>query len=228
MKMILEFSELLNQKTMIYIKERKMKILTFFLTCILCIMICFTFMSDVAEPQIGNGMIDVKDAIAIVSSALGVKIVVDGNIEGQIPLELDDQSPRQIKEALEQKLNESGFLWITEGGIVHITKNPKGIQSIYGRQLPLSYYIGVISRNNLFRPLGNIPVEIKSDLVLTGIFGVGNTSKAIIEDKTTNKSYYISRGESIGNSKVIEIKEDQVILEGSNGRTVLKIQQKKD
>ena len=201
-----------------------MKIITFFLTCILTL-ICITLIPDIAKTQTETGMIDINDAIAIVSSSLGVKIVIEGKIEGQIELDLVDKSPRQIKESLEQKLNENGFFWIAEGGIVHITKNPKGIKGAFGQQLPLSYYISVISKNNLFRPLGNVPVEIKSDLVLRAIFGMGESSRAIIEDTTNNKSYYISKGESIGNSRVVEIAADRVVMEGPSGRSFLKIQQ---
>lgn len=203
-----------------------MRKLIFFSAFILFVF-CVVFAPKVANTQIETGMIDIKDAIAIVSSSLGVKIVVDGDIEGQVNLELDNQSPKQIKESLEQKLNEAGFAWVAEGGIVHITRNPRNIKSVFIQQMPLSYYIGVISRNNLFRPLGIKPVEIKSDLVLTGIMGMGDSSKAIIEDVVSGKSYYISKGESVGNSKVVEITESQVILEGTGGRSVLKIQQKK-
>lgn len=201
-----------------------MKIMNFILICVLTI-ICFAFIPNIAKPQTETGMIEINDAIAIVSSTLGIKIIIDGNIEGQIDLDLVDKSPRQIKESLEQKLNENGFFWVAEGGVVHITKNPKGVRRASGQQLPLSYYISVISKNNLFRTLGNKPVEIKSDLVLRGIFGMGESSRAIIEDVTNNKSYYISKGESIGNSRVVEITADRVVMEGSSGRSFLKIQQ---
>jgi len=200
-----------------------MKLITFFLVFSLLI-IGIVLIPNIAKTQIDNEMVNIRDAIAIVSSSLGIKIIVDGNIDGMVDLDLNNQSPKQIKESLEQKLNGAGYFWITEGGIVHITKNPKAIQGSFRRQLPLSYYISLISQKNLFRPLGITPVEIKSDLVLTGIFGIGESSKAIIEDVTNKKSYYISRGEAIGNSKVIDITENQVILDGPNGRSVLKIQ----
>jgi type II secretory pathway component GspD/PulD (secretin) len=204
-----------------------MRLITFFLIYSLLI-IGIVFIPNVAKTQIDSGTVSIRDAIAILSSSLGIKIIVDGNIEGMVDLDLSDQSPKQIKENLEQKLNEAGYFWVAEGGIVHITKNPKAIQGAFRKQLPLSYYISIISQKNLFRPLGIPPVEIKSDLVLTGIFGIGEASKAIIEDVTNKKSYYISRGESIGNSKVIEITENQVILDGPNGRSVLKIQKQKE
>jgi len=173
-----------------------------------------------------SSMIDIKDALAIVSTAMGVKIIVDGDLKGQVSLELDNQSPRQIKEKLEAVLNEAGFYWVSEGGIIHITKNGQPIRTLFGRQLPLSYYLEVIARNNLFRPLGLKPEETKTNLVLTGIFGIGENTRAIIEDIITRRSYYVSKGESVGNSKVAEITEDQVILVNPNGRTTLKIQQK--
>jgi len=216
MKTILEYFNQFKQN----------KILSFLLIFVFCIIAYFAFMPETAKPQIDTETIDIKDAIAIVGSTLGVKIIVDGNIEGQIELELENKTPREIKESLEQVLNAEGFVWVSEGGVVHITKNPKGIKGISNQQLPLSYYIGVISRNNLFRPLGIKPVELKTDLILTGIMGIGDGSRAIIEDTINHKSYYISKGDSVGDLKVIDITDKQVILDGARGRMVLKIQQK--
>jgi len=195
----------------------------------LLIFICvvsFIALVGFVKVKADSTVVDINDAIAIVSTAMGIKIIVEGELKGQIPLELDNSSPRQIKDRLEKALNESGFYWISEGGIVYITKNSQGARTLFGRQLPLSYYLEVIARNNLFRPLGLKPEEVKTNLVLTGIFGIGDNTRAIIEDTISRRSYYVTRGESIGSLKVTEISEEQVVLTSSSGQTTLKIQQK--
>jgi hypothetical protein len=200
-----------------------MKIINFITICIICIT---TITYPIAlEIRAESGMIDIKDAIAIVSAGMGVKIIIEGDIKGQIPFDLDNQSPKQIKETLEKALNDVGYSWVSEGNMVYITKDGQKIRNLFGKRLPLSYYIDVIGRNNLFRPIGMKPIEIRSDLVLTGIFGAGEGSKAIIEDKVSQRSYYVSAGESVGSSKVLAIKEDSVILTSPNGQSTLKIQQ---
>lgn len=188
--------------------------------------ISFIAMIGFVKVKADSTIVDINDAIAIVSTAMGIKIIVEGDLKGQIPLELDNLSPREIKERLEKSLNEAGFYWVSEGGIVYITKNGRGPRTLFGRQLPLSYYLEVIARNNLFRPLGLKPEEVKTNLVLTGIFGIGDNTRAIIEDTITRRSYYVTKGESIGSLKVTEITEDQVVLTGTGGQTILKIQQK--
>ena len=202
-----------------------MKIINFITICIICIS---TIVYPIAlEIRAESGMIDIKDAIAIVSAGMGVKIIIEGDIKGQIPFDLENQSPKQIKEALEKALNEIGYSWVSEGNVVYITKDGQKIRNLFGKRLPLSYYIDVIGRNNLFRPIGMKPMEIRSDLILTGIFGVGEGSKAIIEDKVSQRSFYVSVGESVGSSKVVEIKEDSVVLSSPSGQSILKIQQSK-
>jgi len=187
----------------------------------------FIILIGFAEVKADNTMVDINNAIAIVSTAMGIKIVVEGDLKGQIPLDLDNQSPRQIKDSLEKTLNEAGFYWVSEGGIVHITRNSRGLRTLFGQQLPLSYYMGIIERNNLFRPLGIKPEETKTNLILTGIFGIGDNTRAIVEDTIIHNSYYVSRGESVGNSKVVEITETHVILSNPAGSSItLNIQQK--
>jgi type II secretory pathway component GspD/PulD (secretin) len=188
--------------------------------------ISFVAMIGFVKVKADSTIVDINDAIAIVSTAMGIKIIVEGDLKGQISLELDNLSPREIKERLEKSLNEAGFYWVSEGGIVYITKNGRGPRTLFGRQLPLSYYLEVIARNNLFRPLGLKPEEVKTNLVLTGIFGIGDNTRAIIEDTITRRSYYVTKGESIGNLNVTEITEGQVVLTGTGGQTILKIQQK--
>ncbi len=189
--------------------------------------VLLTVFVTTSEIYAESGMIDIKDAIAIVSTGMGVKIIVDGDIKGQIAFDLENKSPKQIRERLEQALNEIGYSWVSEGNVVYITKDGQKIRNLFGKKLPLVYYIDVISKNNLFRPIGVKPIEIKTDLILTGIFGFGENLKAIIEDKISKRSYYVSAGESIGSSKIVEIKEDSVVLSSPSGQSILKIQQNK-
>jgi len=173
-----------------------------------------------------DNMVDIRDAIAIVSTGMGIKIVVDSeDIRGQIPLDLDNLAPRQIRAELEKALNEAGFAWISVGGVVRIVKKGQMIwTSTFDVQPPLSYYLDVIDRNNLFRPLGIEP-ETQPEFILTGVFSVGESKRAIIEDTKRHKSYYVSRGESAGDFTVAEITERQVILAGNNGSITLRIQE---
>jgi len=192
-------------------------------SCIL--FMCFAVLPGILEAQTSDGMVDIRDAIAIVSTAMGVKIVVDGDIKGRVPLELDNASPRQIRDRLEKALKEAGFSWVSEGGVVRIIKNGRRTwASILGKRLPLSYYMEIIARNNLFLPLGGVKKEVQPEFVLKGVFSIRDNRRAIIEVPSANKGYYVSKGESIGNSMVIEIAEDQVVLMGPNGQVTLKIQ----
>jgi len=71
-----------------------------FLYCLYIFIICIiSSFSLTAQDNIG--MVDINDAIAIISSAMGIKIVVEGDIKGQLPLDLDNASPRQIRDQLE-------------------------------------------------------------------------------------------------------------------------------
>lgn len=179
--------------------------------------------TEIPYAQINNNTLDIKDAIAIVSTALGVKIITDGDIKGQIHLDLNNSSPRQIRDRLENVLKGLGYSWVSEAGIVRISKNGRARNSLYGNNLPLSYYIDIISKNNLFLPLVKEQPEAKAQFVLRGVFGMGDTKKAIIEDTIAGKSFYVSEGESIGQQKIVSIGLDQVTLAGPSGNINLKI-----
>lgn len=210
----------------IYLKDMKKDF--WYFTKIFCFVIfmVITIKPQIPNAQINNNTMDINDAIAIVSTAMGVKIVVDGDIKGQIHLDLDNLSPRQIRDQLENVLKESGYSWISEAGIVRITRNGRIRSSLYGSSFSLSYYIDVISKNNLFLPLNIEQPEPKVQFILRGVFGIGDNKKAIIEDIVSKKSYYVSEGESLGQQKVVSIGLDYATLVGSNGSINLKIQKK--
>ena len=62
--------------------------------------------------------------------------------------------------------------------------------------------------------------DVIKDLNLVGIIQDG-TRKAVIEDKKTAKTYFLRAADSIGDMKVSEIKEDEVILEAAGGSFTL-------
>ena len=159
-------------------------------TLLIFVFVIFIAMIGFVKVKADSTIVDINDAIAIVSTAMGIKIIVEGDLKGQIPLELDNLSPREIKERLEKSLNEAGFYWVSEGGIVYITKNGRGPRTLFGRQLPLSYYLEVIARNNLFRPLGLKPEEIKTNF--TSLEDRSPTRKTKTNTKTTRTGISIT------------------------------------
>ena len=190
---------------------------------------CFAFLivmlikPQIPKAQITNNTMDINDAIAIVSTAMGVKIIVDGDIKGQIHLNLDNLSPRQIRDQLENALKESGYSWISEAGIVRITKNGRIRSSLYGSNFSLSYYIDVISKNNLFLPLNIDQPQSREQFTLRAVFILGDNKKAIIEDIVSGKSYYLSEGDSLGKHKVVSIGSDYVTLSFNSNIVRLKL-----
>ena len=67
----------------------------------------------------------------------------------------------------------------------------------------------IITKNNLFNPLGAGNVVKKQEFVLTGILG----STAIIQDAGGSQSYYVAEGKSFGNgAKLTRIGTDSVTV----------------
>lgn len=86
---------------------------------------------------------------------------------------------------------------------------------------PYSYYASSIEGRNIFMPQeveaesvisGPTVDEIKASLSLIGIIA-GDRPQAIIEDKKTRKSYFLYKGGIVGESKIVEILQDSVIME---------------
>ena len=57
-------------------------------------------------------------------------------------------------------------------------------------------------------------LDLFKDITLVGIIS-SNPPQAVIEDKKTQKTYYLSRGQSIGDLKVDDIQEGKVVLDYS-------------
>ena len=79
-----------------------------------------------------------------------------------------------------------------------------------------SYY-QIIVNSNLFRPLGWRPPSTKPkyELIATKILP-GGSSKALIRETNSNKTYYVGIGDQIQGTKVEKIEENQVRLNIGN------------
>ncbi len=60
--------------------------------------------------------------------------------------------------------------------------------------------------------ISGVNIDLIKDMSLVGIIA-GENPQAIIEDKKTQKTFYLSRGQFMGEFQVKEIKEGKVILD---------------
>ncbi len=86
---------------------------------------------------------------------------------------------------------------------------------------PYSYYAAGLDGRNIFLPqesetsvvqAGPSLDEISANLSLIGIIA-GERPQAIIEEKKAGKSYFLYKGGSVGQAKIMEIMEDRVVME---------------
>ncbi len=61
------------------------------------------------------------------------------------------------------------------------------------------------------KPLNQVTPDLIKDINLLGILS-GENPQAIIEDKKTQKTYYLNKGQFIGELQVMDIKEGKIIL----------------
>ncbi len=82
----------------------------------------------------------------------------------------------------------------------------------------------VIVENNLFRPLGWTQPNTGPDYVLAGtwVASNGRRAKALVMERRSNKAYYVSPGEKVGNATVEKIAPNQVTLNTSGKVLTLK------
>jgi len=91
-----------------------------------------------------------------------------------------------------------------------------------GRQ-PIEPYLALLNNKNLFKNTsepaeedrGRVDTEKFSDISLVGILS-GENPQAVIEDKKTQKTYYVNKGQRFGDVKIKDIKEGKVILDYKN------------
>ncbi len=102
---------------------------------------------------------------------------------------------------------------------VSVTTAPADKDAIDAK--PYSYYSSSVGGRNIFMPqqveveqvvTGPSVDEIKAGLSLIGIIA-GARPQAIIEEKKTGKSYFLYMGGTVGESQVVEITDDSVVLE---------------
>jgi type II secretory pathway component PulC len=87
---------------------------------------------------------------------------------------------------------------------------------------PFEYYIEGVSGKELFGAArGSFDqgiqsaaagVNVADDLNLVGIIS-GANPQAIIEEKKSNKTYYLSRGQLIGDLRIDDIQEGRIVVE---------------
>ena len=89
---------------------------------------------------------------------------------------------------------------------------------------PLSYYLDIIGKRNLFKLLAvkpkiekpavlrPEPSELLKDYTLMGIIS-GENPQAIIEDRKTKNTYFLNKGQNLGEMLIVDIQEDKVVLE---------------
>ena len=95
---------------------------------------------------------------------------------------------------------------------------------------PFSYYNDIIAKHQLFKIIGGLETkaqktspgaplaaELLRNYSLIGIVG-GEDPQAIIEDKNAKQTYYLKKGQPLGEYKVRDIQEGKVILE-NDGQT---------
>ena len=86
-------------------------------------------------------------------------------------------------------------------------------------------YYDVIAENNLFRPLGWTPPkrQPKYALIATLLESRGGTAKALLMENASEKTFYVTVGEKIGDMTVESIKARQVKLNTSGEVLTLKV-----
>ncbi|KPK97223.1 MAG: hypothetical protein AMJ95_10220 [Omnitrophica WOR_2 bacterium SM23_72] len=106
-----------------------------------------------------------------------------------------------------------------------VTKEEVKTSSASGLEVkPLESYLEGIQQRQIFRaatvsdvvPVSTVAVtntlDLFKDMTLVGIIS-SDPPQAVIEDKKTQKTYYLTRGQAIGDLKVDDIQEGKVILD---------------
>lgn len=103
-------------------------------------------------------------------------------------------------------------------------KKDSGLDKEKFQVLPFSHYAEIISKRNLFKvpaesqaqdknmPIKIGPYELLKSYSLAGVVS-GENPQAIIEDTASKKTYFLNKGQYLGDFKIDDIKEGKVILE---------------
>lgn len=91
------------------------------------------------------------------------------------------------------------------------------VESDLGKQISrVTFYSEEnIKENHVLLPEGDISTDKKESPGHLSLLGVvkGNKDQAIIEDRKTNKTLFLYKGDSLGRFKVYDIKDSKVILD---------------
>jgi len=90
----------------------------------------------------------------------------------------------------------------------------------------LQRYLDAVVNKNLFQPLGTVRVAQRPSYALTAVISSTEEStetKAIIEQLNTQKSYYVSAGDTVGDAKLTDITEWGAKLNRSGEQISLKL-----
>ena len=113
---------------------------------------------------------------------------------------------------------------LRKSAIVPPAKYLKPKEASLTKLSPLDYYLSQIGGNDLFNPQrielvkakdAGLSGELQTGLKLVGVDWGGNPI-ALIEDIKTSKTYFVKKGESIKELKVMEIFRDRVKLRYNN------------
>lgn len=85
---------------------------------------------------------------------------------------------------------------------------------------PFEFYLGGIKDRNIFaniggqlssKPQGDVNIDLTKDISLVGIIS-GDDPQAVIEDKKSQKTYYLNKGQFIGEMQIEDIQEGKIII----------------
>lgn len=106
---------------------------------------------------------------------------------------------------------------ITEGK--NISPTPEPSEPIEEPK-PFEFYLGGIKGRDIFvnaggeaaaKPQSGVNMDLTKDISLVGIIS-GDDPQAVIEDKKSQKTYYLSKGQFIGEMQIEDIQEGKIII----------------
>ena len=106
---------------------------------------------------------------------------------------------------------------ITEGKNIEPTPEPS---EPIEEPKPFEFYLGGIKERNIFanmggqaasKPQSGVNMDLTKDISLVGIIS-GDDPQAVIEDKKSQKTYYLSKGQFIGEMQIEDIQEGKIII----------------
>lgn len=107
----------------------------------------------------------------------------------------------KLPEVTPEKINET-----TTGPGIEVKPYEFYLEGLKNRQI-----FGSVSTQETTKPASVVNVDLVKDINLVGIIS-GEPIQAVIEDKKTQKTYYVTKGQFIGEFQVEDIQEGKIIL----------------